>query len=183
MIIGNVFSQDKKEGSKYSYVGTKKCKMCHLDQFKSWSTTRMALAYDLLKAGVKADEKKKAGLDPKKDYTNSSECLPCHVTGYGKPGGFTSIDKTPELAGVSCEMCHGAGSEYTKEQFMSLKNKEYSRAEVLKVGLVSPVTGDRCTSLCHNAKSPFYDKNKPFDFNKRKAEGTHKHLPLKFKHG
>ena len=93
-----------------------------------------------------------------------------------------SFEETSELDGVSCEICHGAGSEYTKEQYMHLKNKEYKLSEVVKVGLISPVTADSSTSLCHNENSPFFNKDKPFDFEKRKDEGTHQHFPLKYKH-
>ncbi len=177
-----LLAQEKKEGPAYGYIGTKKCKKCHLKQFKSWKETNMAKAFDLLKPGVRPDNKKAAGLDPQKDYTTDAECLPCHTTGYGQPGGFVSVEETPQLIGVSCEMCHGAGSEYIKKEHMSLKNKHYKLAEVVKVGLVSPVTGDRCTEVCHNDKSPFVDKAQPFDFAARKDEGTHEHIPLKYKH-
>lgn len=177
--IGTAYSQHDKG---LSYIGTKNCRKCHLKEFKSWSETKMANAYVLLKPGERAEAKQAVGLDPQKDYTKNSECLACHTTGFGKTGGFVSLEATPELAGVSCEMCHGAGGEYTKDQYMSLKNKEYKLAEVVKAGLVSPVTGETCTSLCHNEKSPFFKKAEPFDFKKRKEEGTHEHFPLKYKH-
>ncbi|MFQ5865187.1 MAG: cytochrome c family protein [bacterium] len=179
---GAVQSQEKKENPEYSFIGTKGCKKCHIKQFKSWKETKMANAYEILKPGERAEAKKNAGLDPEKDYTKDAECLACHTTGYGKPGGFVSLEKTPQLVGVSCEMCHGAGSEYTKVQYMHLKNKNYKLAEVVKVGLIAPVTGDRCTEVCHNEKSPFFKKDEPFDFEKRKEQGTHKHFPLKYKH-
>jgi len=165
-----------------SFIGTKGCKKCHIKQFKSWEKTKMANAYEILKPGERGEAKKKAGLDAKKDYTKDPKCLPCHTTGFGQPGGFISMDQTPQLAGIGCEMCHGAGSEYTKEQYMHLKNKEYKRADVVNVGLISPVTGGRCTSLCHNEKSPFFNKNEPFDFEKRKDQGTHEHTLLKYIH-
>jgi hypothetical protein len=165
-----------------SFIGNNKCKPCHLQQFKSWETTNMAKAYEILKPGERADAKKKAGLDPAKDYTADPKCLACHTTGYGETGGFVSVEKTPALVGVGCEMCHGAGGEYIKPEHMSLKNKEYKLAEVVKAGLVAPVTGDRCTTVCHNEKSPFFKKGEPFDFATRKSEGTHTHLPLKYKH-
>ncbi|MFQ5628736.1 MAG: cytochrome c family protein [bacterium] len=180
-ITSTVYSQEAKD-HEFSYIGTKKCKKCHLKQAKSWAKTNMANAYDLLKPGVRAEQKTKVGLDPEKDYTADAECLPCHTTGYDKPGGFVSLEETPQRAGVSCEMCHGAGSEYTKDQYMSNDNKSYKRAEVVKMGLVSPVTGDRCTALCHNEKSPFFKTAEPFVFEKRKEEGTHQHYPLKYEH-
>lgn len=180
-ITSVAFSQEASNHD-FGYIGTKKCKKCHIKQYKGWTKTKMANAYDLLKPGVRADRKKLAGLDPEKDYTTDAECLPCHTTGYGKKGGFTSVEESPQLLGVSCEMCHGAGSEYIKTQYMSNKNKSYKRAEVVKVGLVSPVTGETCTSLCHNEKSPFFKLAEPFVFEKRKDQGTHDHFPLKYEH-
>jgi len=163
----------------YAYIGNKKCKKCHIKQFKAWQKTKMANVFELLKPGQRADAKKKAGLDPEKDYTTDKECLGCHTTGYGKKGGFVDEKTTPNLLGVGCEMCHGAGSEYTKKEYMSLKNKKFKRADVVKVGLVSPVGEKNCTEVCHNKKSPFY---KPFNFEERKDQGTHKHFKLKYEH-
>ncbi len=168
--------------NQYDFIGTKACKKCHIKQFKSWVKTNMANAYDILKPGERSEAKKRVNLDPEKDYTKDSECLPCHTTGYGRPGGFINSEETPQLVGISCESCHGAGKEYTKKQYMHTKNKEYKRVEIVKVGLVSPVTGETCTSLCHNKKSPFFDENAPFDFNKRKTQGTHEHYSLKYNH-
>ena len=167
--------------AEHSYVGSKKCKVCHLAQHKSWEQTKMASAFTILKAGERAEAKKKPGLDPNKDYTHDATCLPCHVTGYGKPGGFKSVEETPDLAGVGCEMCHGAGADYMKPGFMTLQNKEYKRAQLLTAGLIIP-KAETCTSLCHNNKSPFVGKDYVFDWQKRKDQGTHAHTPLKFSH-
>ena len=163
------------------YVGAKKCRGCHLKQFQTWETTKMARSFELLRAGVAADAKKKAGLDPPKDYTHDEKCLGCHTTGYGKPGGFISFEKTPDLVGVQCESCHGPGSEYLKEGGMTLRNKEYRREELVKLGLVVP-KAETCTSLCHNEKSPFVGKDYVFKFEERKAQGTHVHVALRFPH-
>ena len=35
-------------------------------------------------------------------------CVQCHVTGYGEPNGFVSVEKAPDLVNVGCESCHGA---------------------------------------------------------------------------
>lgn len=164
-----------------SYVGANKCKLCHSGQHKSWKASKMANAFDLLKPGNAGEAKTKAKLDPAKDYTKDTACLPCHVTGWGKPGGFKSIEQTPELAGVGCESCHGPASAYLAEDKMSNKNKEYKRADIESAGLVSKPTKETCLQ-CHNEKSPFVGKNYTFDFQKRKDQGTHAHTPLKYPH-
>ncbi|MCP4204306.1 MAG: hypothetical protein GY769_20525, partial [bacterium] len=96
------------EEAEHAFVGTKKCKKCHLKEYKSWAETRMAKTFEVLGPGISAEAKVEAGLDPAEDYTTDATCLPCHTTGYNKEGGFVDLETTPELAGVSCEMCHGA---------------------------------------------------------------------------
>lgn len=177
-----LLSGDVDVKKEYGFVGTKACKKCHIKQYKSWAKTNMSRAYDILKPNERTEAKKKAGLDPAKDYTQEADCLPCHTTGFGRAGGFISLTETPQLVGVSCEACHGAGKEYTKKQYMHTKNKEYKRADIVKVGLVSPVTGEMCTVSCHNEKSPFFNEKEPFDFEKRKNQGTHEHFSLKYNH-
>jgi len=159
------------------YVGVSRCRPCHLPQTKTWEQTKMAKAFELLKPGIAAKAKRAHKLDPNKDYTHDSSCLPCHTTGYGKPGGFESIEKTPGLAGIQCEVCHGPGGGYLKPNLMSLQNKEYKRAALVAVGMTLP-NGKICQE-CHNPKSPFYQA---FDYPTRKAQGTHEHLPLKYPH-
>lgn len=167
--------------AEHAYVGNKKCKMCHLKEWQSWSVTRMAKAYDLLKPGANAEAKKKAGLDPAKDYTADATCLDCHTTGHGKPGGFTDIAATPDLAGVGCEMCHGPGGTYTQSGFMSLANKEFKKADVVGAGLIGAISKDQC-AVCHNTKSPFVGAGYVFDFEARKTSGTHEKFALKYPH-
>lgn len=165
----------------HAYVGNKKCKICHLKEWKSWSETKMAKAFDLLKPGERADAKKTAGLDPGKDYTKDTTCLPCHATGYGEEGGFVDIETTPKHSGVGCEMCHGAGGTYIQAQYMSLKNKEYQKDDIVKVGMVGEITMEQCVT-CHNTESPFVGDNYVFDFEMNKEKGTHQKFPLKYKH-
>ena len=165
----------------HAYVGSKKCKMCHLKQFKSWSETKMAKAFDILKPGERAEQKQAAGLDADTDYTKDATCVACHVTGHGKPGGFVDFESTPNLAGVGCEVCHGPGGTYIKPEHMSLKNKEYEKAAIVAVGLVEQVTEAQCKA-CHNTESPFVGDDYVFDFASTKTEGTHETYPLKYEH-
>jgi hypothetical protein len=50
-----------------------------------------------------------AAFAAKGGQTNRS-CLVCHTVGDGLPTGFVSLAKTPKLAGVQCENCHGPAS-------------------------------------------------------------------------
>ncbi len=166
-----------------TYVGAKKCKACHMKQYKAWKKTKMSTSFENLKPGVKADEKKKAGLDPDKDYTTDADCLKCHTTGYGKPGGFKSVAETPKLANVQCEACHGPGSKYRK---IMKKNKKFKLDEVKAVGYVFPsdAKAEKECLVCHGGDSPFSEKIDPkYKFNfKERLKNTHKHFPLKYEH-
>jgi len=48
-----------------------------------------------------------------------AECLRCHVTGFGRPGGFPAeVPDEPALhamAGVGCEACHGPGKAHADD--------------------------------------------------------------------
>ncbi|UCD35397.1 MAG: hypothetical protein JSU90_00795, partial [Nitrospiraceae bacterium] len=157
-----------------------KCKACHLKQYKSWSETAMATSFENLKPGVRAEAKKKAGLDPDKDYTADADCVKCHSTGFGT-GGFVNMDETPHLAGVQCEGCHGPGSEYS---VLMKKNKQFKLADAKKAGLVIPSEDEKGCRECHNSESPFNEALDPqYTFNfKERLEKTHEHFPLKYEH-
>jgi hypothetical protein len=78
------------------YAGSNKCKACHAPQTQSWMKEKHSSAF----AALKGDEAK------------NPECVKCHVTGFGKPGGFTSVEATPAMENVGCEDCHGPCSAH-----------------------------------------------------------------------
>ena len=163
----------------HAFVGSKNCKKCHIKEYKSWEETKMASAYESLKPGVDVEIKAELGMSADEDYTQNEECVACHVTGWGKEGGFTSEADTPELANVGCEVCHGAGGTYIQDGYMTLKNKEYKLSELVAVGLVEKVGPEQCIA-CHNENVPI--ENYTFDFEAKKDEGTHEKFPLKYDH-
>ncbi len=79
------------------YLGYKECIFCHDENGNAWQKTQHARAFEGLK---------------KMPQERLSGCLTCHVTGYGKPGGFVSFESTPELINVQCEECHGTGKSH-----------------------------------------------------------------------
>lgn len=161
--------------AQFDYAGVKSCKKCHRKEYKSWKQTAMAEAFDILKSGQRAEMKKKAGLDPNKDYTTDSTCLPCHTTGYGQPGGFVSLAKTPTMAGVSCESCHGAGKSYNK--VMKRRGRIYKLEEITSKGFIDDST--TTCSNCHNDKSPTRKFQGPFNA-KESVEAAHEPVKLKY---
>jgi len=173
---------------KYEYVGDSKCKMCHVQQHKSWRKTRMGNAFDTLKPGAAADAKKAHGMDPEKDYTRDETCLACHTTGFGKAGGYAVPDPNDKAAvklakkrrNVGCESCHGPGSAYI-DVFMNIlmTKRKYKVEELYAVGLTK-IDESTCT-VCHNDKSPTFDATTGFDFDEMssKREQFHELVPLK----
>ena len=167
--------------AQHEFVGSKKCRKCHTKEYRSWRKTAMAKSFEVLEPGKRADEKKAAGLDPNKDYTKDPDCVRCHVTGYGKPGGFVDIESTPDLAGVGCEACHGAASTYLQDGYMTADNEDYKKSDLVAAGMIGTITKEVCT-VCHNADSPFVGKDFVFDFEANKDKGIHKIYRLKHKH-
>ncbi len=84
------------------YVGSGACAPCHELEFKNYTAfAKKASSYHSIK--IMASDLTPGELE---------ECYACHTTGYGKPGGFVSFEKTPELANAGCEVCHGPGSAH-----------------------------------------------------------------------
>jgi len=79
------------------FAGSPSCKRCHEAANDRWSTTGHAHALATLK---------KVGSD------RDPECVVCHVIGMEYEGGFVTEEKTPHLADVGCENCHGPGSQH-----------------------------------------------------------------------
>jgi hypothetical protein len=79
------------------YVGKNTCAACHYSKFRTWKHEKHALGFEIL---------------PQK-YRKDPKCLTCHTTGYGEPTGYKDAS-TPQLAGITCESCHGPGSEHAK---------------------------------------------------------------------
>jgi hypothetical protein len=94
------------------FEGRKKCSSCHKSQAKSWKKTAHAKAMNSLKPNKKTKAKKRAKLDPTKDYTKDKDCVGCHVDGFGEKGGYVVESPSKWKKGVGCESCHGPGSRY-----------------------------------------------------------------------
>lgn len=81
------------------YIGVEACTVCHDDERRVWDGTQHSHAYATLE-----EDFKQFNLD----------CVSCHVSGYGKPGGST-VTFVDKLKDVQCEECHGPGSLHAKK--------------------------------------------------------------------
>jgi hypothetical protein len=96
------FAENKNRLPKY--VGSDACKVCHENEYKYFIT------YAKKSTSFKSIERVKKGLTE----AEIQGCYYCHTTGYKKPGGFVSIEKTPHLKNAGCEVCHGPGESHIK---------------------------------------------------------------------
>ncbi len=80
-----------------AFAGTAACSSCHGAAAKVWKNSEHAHALASLS---------EAGHD------RDPECVPCHVVGLDRKGGFESVAKTAQLANVGCESCHGPGKAH-----------------------------------------------------------------------
>ena len=87
-----------------TYVGSKACSECHEAEYGRF------VKFAKKSHSFRSIEKLQDGLT----LEELRQCYGCHTTGYGKPGGFVSVDKTPELMNAGCEVCHGPGSVHVE---------------------------------------------------------------------
>ena len=83
--------------SQSGYSGNDFCAACHESEAATWELTQHATALNTLV---------KHGADGR------SECVTCHVVGYGQAGGFSIARAEPALENVGCETCHGRGGPH-----------------------------------------------------------------------
>lgn len=105
-----------------AYVGSAACAGCHQAAYAWWSTHPHGHAYLTLE-------------QLNKEY--NLDCVGCHVTGYGQPGGSTvTHNLNGALVHVGCESCHGPGAAHAKNP---------------EVGILRDTPESICVT-CHNAQ-------------------------------
>jgi predicted CXXCH cytochrome family protein len=110
-----------------AYAGGDRCVQCHVPQYENWQVTPHARAYQTL---------------VQKGSQYAVECLVCHTTGYGEPGGYSPLQKERSIMiNVQCEACHGPASRH-----------QVSTSGVIRNG------GRQVCIGCHTEKnSPHFD--------------------------
>ena len=149
---------------KYRYSGNAKCRLCHRDFFVGRKEDVHDHAYEKL---VKSSPQ----------HIENGRCLNCHATGYGVEGGFQSMQKTPRLANVQCEGCHGPGEEHIRIQvtnmpviggFGSQPKPNRATGAILGgflAGADNPKRLKKMCQACHTKRwnQSFHDLDKAYD--------------------
>lgn len=134
----------KEEANDRTHVGTQRCAACHFQQYRTWRESKHAHAFDILPA----------------KYRQDAECLKCHTTGFGHASGYKD-EGTPNLAQVSCEACHGPGSQHAEIAIGFLEKEITPAGEKQIRGAIDLLISNVCLD-CHvtvkHKTHPEYDK-------------------------
>ena len=110
------------------FAGAGTCGGCHADRLVQWVYDPHSSAIDSVAS---------------RGETRNPECIGCHTTGFGRPGGFSSVEPRAiePYKGVQCEACHGPMQGHSRRGDRSPE----------------PVTERTCRT-CHDpANSPQFD--------------------------
>ncbi len=144
IFISTLFSQE------FTFVGADKCKICHKtekqgQQHPLWEARKHSKSFQALATDQAKEIAQEAGIE---NPAESPKCLTCHGPLF---------EKAPELKeeGVTCEICHGPGSDYKKLSIMK------DHAESVKNGLTEYGSPDaikkQCLSCHENAHGKTFD--------------------------
>jgi hypothetical protein len=125
--LANVGTLPEAKPGQAVYVGVEECLSCHEETQAFWDNDQHHHAWETLVRLKK---------------TFDVECVSCHVTGYGMPGG-SILGKTEGREDVQCESCHGPGSIHAESEDSA--------------DIITKPTKATC-GTCHNAHhSPKFD--------------------------
>jgi hypothetical protein len=127
-VLENASASSAKTDDRSGYATGSSCSGCHPDRIASWGFDGHAQAMaSLISRGAQADP----------------ECVGCHTTGFGRPGGFASVEPgaVDAFRDVQCEACHGPMRGHS------------GRGDVRSL----PVTEATCRACHDEANSPNFD--------------------------
>ena len=110
------------------YASASTCHGCHSKQFAQWTYSSHAKAWQSLLS---------------RKEQNNPECIACHSTGYGEPGGFGELTQLNirKFKAVQCESCHGPMAGHPADKRVQ----------------PTPITIETCTGCHDSANSPNFE--------------------------
>ncbi len=148
----------------FTYVGAAKCQICHRTekqgrQYPIWEAGLHSKSFTALSTPQAADVAKSMNVS---NPAENAVCLGCHSP---------LAAKAPELKaeGVTCEVCHGPGSEYRKLNIMK------DPAAAAKSGLITypdkAAIQAQCLKCHQNAHGRAFDFNAAWEKVKHPVPG------------
>ncbi len=137
-------------GQNFTYVGAAKCAVCHKTekqgrQYPIWQETKHSQSISALSSPQAAEVAKQANVQ---NPAESPDCLKCHAPLYEKAAEL-------KAEGVTCEICHGPGSEYKKLSIM--KDQALSKQNGLIVYESPEAVKKQCLTCHENAHGKSFD--------------------------
>jgi len=146
------------------FVGSETCGECHTKALAKWKETPHSHATQTLVEPPNSRSAIPRHFDP--------ECISCHVTGwepqqhYPFESGYLSLEKTPAMANVGCENCHGPGAAHVAAENGSgnLTAEAIAKIrETMRLPLMGEAAEKKCLG-CHDLdNSPEFHKDGAFD--------------------
>ena len=138
-------------GQEFTYVGAAKCQICHKTESQGlqvpiWQKSRHSVSLAALSSPEAASIAQAAGVQ---NPPENPACLRCHAPLFEKAAEL-------KTEGVTCEVCHGPGSEYRKLSIMK------DRALAVKNGLIVYDSQDAIKKQCLTCHENAHGKR--FDF-------------------
>lgn len=137
-------------GQNFTTIGAAKCAICHKtekqgQQYSIWQGSKHSQSFAALTSPGAAAKAQEAGVQ---NPPESPQCLKCHAPLF---------EKAPELKseGVTCEICHGPGSEYKKLNIM--KDRALSAQNGLIVYENDEAVKKQCLTCHENAHGMSFD--------------------------
>jgi hypothetical protein len=135
-------------------LGPEACQQCHKSEYEVWQKTKHAESFKDFHRDKKTGEVLKVvgGRSPK----SSEVCVTCHYTTAQKDAGA----KPDQVAGPSCESCHGPASNWikihndyggpgVKREQESPDHKAKRLADAQKAGMVPPESKFDVVAACY----------------------------------
>lgn len=83
-----------------NFVGSARCRQCHVAQFNQWQSTDHAHSMLSLERAQRQ---------------HLRNCVACHTVGFEMRSGYSLAEKRTDLGSVGCEACHGPGSAHVED--------------------------------------------------------------------
>lgn len=124
-------------GQNFTYVGASKCQICHKTekqgmQYPLWQKSKHSTSAEALNKPEASEIAQQACVD---NPAASPKCLTCHAPLFEKAAEL-------KTEGVTCEVCHGPGSEYKKLSVMK------DKALAVQNGLITYDSQDAIKKQC-----------------------------------